>query len=354
MINVLVTGGAGFIGSHLVKHHLDKGDHVWVIDNLSSVDKRNIEPFFSNPNMRFDEEDICTGPIINEAVAWSDRIYHLAAVVGMQQVLKVPADTLSSNMGSLEKVLKAMTKTEKKPHLVIASSSGVYWHNALGKDERYKEDATLQVPSGSFLQEAYCLSKLTGEVMTLAYAHQYKLRCTIARFFNTVGTNQTGMYGMVVPSFIRQALSGKPITVYGDGTQTRSFCNVHDVVEGLDHLLDYEESIGQIYNIGNDEECPILTLAKKVKEKTNSSSEIKFVSHKEAYGVDFVEVTRRRPNTDKVHALTGFKPKWSLDQTLDEIIEDIRGKMECEKDQEVVKQALNTSAIHGKKPVSSA
>lgn len=353
MINVLITGGAGFIGSHLVKYNLDKGNHVWVIDDLSSVEISNIEPFLSHPNMRFDKEDICTGPLIDEAVAWSHRIYHMAAVVGMQKVLKVPADTLSNNMGSLERVLKAMTKVEKSPHLVVASSSGVYWHNSLGKDERYKEDATVRVPSGSFLQESYCISKLTGEIMTLSYAHQYNLRCTIARFFNTIGTNQTGMYGMVVPSFIRQALSGEPLTVYGDGTQTRSFCNVLDVVEGLDNLLEFEECVGQIYNIGNDEECPILTLAKKVKEKTNSSSEIRFVSHKEAYGVDFVEVTRRRPNTDKINALTGFIPKWPLDKTLDLIIEDIRGKMECEKDQGTLKDALNTSAVHGKKAQSA-
>src|SRR3989339_70534 len=321
MEHVLITGGAGFIGSHLAEYHLKKGDSVWVFDSLLSVDLQNLSSFLSHSNMRFDKADVRETPLLQEAVEWSDRIYHMAAVVGMQQVLSHPTETLSNNIGCCEKVLQALCKTTKKTKILIASSSEVYCHNLLQEGESLSETATLGIPSGKFLQETYRLSKIVNEVMALSHGYQNNLHCTIARLFNTTGIRQTGRYGMVVPSFIKQALQENPITVYGDGSQTRSFCNVHDTVKELDLLLSHPKSRGEIFNIGKDEECSILELAYKVQKKTKTSSKIQFLNYKEAYGVDFVDIARRRPNMDKFTTLTGFTPGWSLDQTLEEIIE---------------------------------
>ncbi|MCX6989682.1 MAG: NAD-dependent epimerase/dehydratase family protein [Chlamydiae bacterium] len=328
MKNILVNGGAGFIGSHLVKYHLDKGSSVWAIDNLSSGSLSNIEPVLSHKNMRFTQGDLCSCPELQEAVEWSDRIYHMAAVVGQYNVVTYPVETLSTNITTCERVLALMAQTKKKTRLLLPSSSGVYLHSPIPQGGANIEEEMLSLPSGHFIQESYCLSKIVNEVMSLSYVHEKKIHCTIARLFNTIGVHQTGRYGMVVPRLIDQALKGEPLTIYGTGLQTRSFFNVHDTVVGLELLLENPESIGQIYNLGSEEECSILDLAHRILKKTNSSSKIQYVPYKEAYGIDFIDVEKRRPDLKKMRALTGFNASWTLDQTLDEIIASKRDKRE--------------------------
>lgn len=326
-MNILVTGGAGFIGSHIARHHLHKGDRVWVIDNLASGNEENLSP---HPNLRFDQADIRVFEELQKAIEWSDRIYHMAATIGQRLVLAHTIETLSNNIDGLEVILKGMCKTKKETRLMVASTSGVYIHGADTSDGLLHETALLAVPSGEYLQETYRLSKMVNEVMTLAYVHQKKLPCTIVRIFNTIGIHQTGRYGMVVPTFVGQALRGKPITVFGNGQQRRAFCNVHDSVEAFDRLLQTPKSIGSIVNVGNHLESSILDLAKMIKARTKSSSEIVFVPYKEAYGVDFVDVQSRKPALDVLFKMTGFRPKWSLEETLDEVIDFERKKLTSE------------------------
>lgn len=318
MEHILITGGAGFIGSHLASHHIDKGDKVWIIDNLTTGNKENIGYL---KLFRFDKAEVGGFFKLQDAVNWSDRIYHMAASVGMYNVLAHATETLSNNIFSLEKILKSVVISKKKIRVLVASSSGVYRNIVLGLNEAFHEKILLKIPSGEGVQECYALSKIVNEVMGLSYVEQKGVDCTIARIFNTIGPRQSSQYGMVVPRFIKQALKGEPITVYGSGLQTRSFCNVHDVVNALDLLLHTPKSKGEIFNVGNNEtECSILFLAELIKEQTKSSSEIVFVPYKQAYGIDFKDVEQRKPSIDKLRLLTGFKPQWSLDQTIKEII----------------------------------
>ncbi len=209
MARILITGGAGFIGSHIAEYHLQKGDCVWVLDSLISVQKENIQTFFCHPCFQFTQADICCDPILQEAVQWADRIYHMAALLGMKRVIKEPVQTLSVNIQACEKVLQAVAQTSHAPHVLIASSSSVYVHTPISGSEGLEEKALLSIPSGAFLQEAYGLSKITNEMMALSYAHQFSFPCTIARIFNVIGIHQSGRYGMVVPTFVRQALQKK-------------------------------------------------------------------------------------------------------------------------------------------------
>ena len=321
MLHVLVTGGAGFIGSHIARYHLDKGNQVWVIDNLDTGNIENIRSYLTHSSLQFDQADLRTFPRLQEAVEWSDRIYHTAATLGMEKVIASPVYALSNNFHCCERILEAMDKSKKDIRFIITSSSGVYWHSLLGPDGTFHEDTMMVLPSGEFFQESYSISKITNEVLSLAYGYQKNLHCVIARIFNTIGIRQSGSYGMVVPRFTSQALKGEPITVYGDGLQTRSFCNVHDVVKALELLLENPKSKGEIFNVGNDRECTILELAQIIKNKAASKSEIRFVPYQEAYGIDFKDVARRRPNIEKLIRFTGFKPQLSLEQTIDEILE---------------------------------
>lgn len=312
-MKIFITGGAGFIGSHLVEHHLKKGNEVWSVDNLATGQQSNLFH-----GVRFDEGELCSYPNLEEAVEWADQVFHTAATIGMMRVINNPIKTLCNNIHSTESVLQAVGKSKKKPHLLITSTSGVYCHVPFEKE--YREDVNLVVPSGEYKQECYSLGKIVNEVMALGYSDQYHFPCTIARLFNTIGPRQTGKYGMVAPRFVAQALKGEPITVYGDGMQTRSFCCVYDTVRGLDLLMENPKSCGKIYNVGNHtKEITILEFAKLVKERLKSSSEIQFVPYKEAFGFDFEDVLHRRPSIEKIHALTGFTPEWSLEQTIDAI-----------------------------------
>lgn len=326
--HVLVTGGAGFIGSHVVAHHLANGDQVWAMDNLHSGRLENIAPFRSNPNFLFDQGDLRNWPKLKEAVKWADRIFHMASYVGQKMVLKNPIDTLSNNINCCESLLSAMSAAESNARLLIASTSSVYCHNKVGADGMVRETDDLIVPSGKFLQECYPTSKLINEIMALAYVHEKGLHCVLARLFNTVGVNQSPAYGMVVPNFVEQALAQQPITVFGDGLQSRSFSDARDTARALNLLLENPESKGEIVNVGDDRECSINDLAQMVKQLTKSNSEIRHLTYQEAYGVDFVDVRRRRPDLQKLRRLTGFRPQYSIKETVEEVIGSIKKRMQ--------------------------
>lgn len=319
---VLITGGAGFIGSHLVEYHLSQNSDVWAVDNLQTGNIENIKKYKSNPDFRFDSADVRNWYHLQEAVLWATDIYHMAASVGQKLVIKDPVETFSNNVASCEAVLKSMSETRSKAHLLIASSSEVYFHCKGKPLGTYKEDIEVNFPSGMFIQETYPLSKFVNEVMALSYQHDKNIKATIVRLFNTIGINQSSFYGMVVPNFIKQALANKPITVYGDGSQTRSFNYVLDTVEALSLLMNTKKSYGQIINVGNDRECTILELANIIKKLTNSNSEIQFVPYKKAYGMEYTDVKKRHPDLQKFLSITNYKNQWSLEDTLMEIIKD--------------------------------
>lgn len=318
---ILVTGGAGFIGSNIVLDQLAKGNDVWVIDSLITGSMANLKVFENNPAFRFDQDDLCTWSKLPEAVAWADRIFHMAATVGQKLVLKQPVLTVTNNIDGCESILKAMVKMKSKAFLLIASTSELYAHSKENPDGTVSETALISFDTAVVQQNTYPLAKLTNEVMGLSYAYEFGIKCTIARIFNSIGPNQTPAYGMVVPNFVNQALSQAPLTVYGDGLQTRSFIDVRDTANILDLILDHPESTNQIYNVGQDKECSILELARLIIKKTGSASKIRFVPYEEAYfGLPFIDVRRRQPDASKLKKLTGYSPKWTLDETIEYIL----------------------------------
>lgn len=316
-MHVLVTGGAGFIGSHLVDLHMARGDAVHVLDNLSTGNLANIDNYSGQPRFKFDEADILTWSGLEKAAAWADRIYHMAAVVGVFRVLEDPVKVLATNIAGTERLLRFASAGHWKPQIIIASSSEVYGPNGA---DWLLEDAMLYVNSGAKSRWNYAVSKLTDEAQGLSYARQYGMPICIVRLFNTIGVRQTGRYGMVVPRFIDQALSGGPITIYGDGSQTRSFCNVRDTAAALDVLAGTPAAAGEIVNVGNDRELSMSALADLVCERAKQQVEKKYLSYVEAYGQQYDDILRRRPSLVKLQRLTGFRHQWSLEETLDELI----------------------------------
>ncbi|MCP5052820.1 MAG: NAD-dependent epimerase/dehydratase family protein [bacterium] len=333
-MHVLITGGAGFIGSHIVEYHLNRGDSVLAVDDLSTGSMDNVRPFSNNGNFRFVEADILTWDGIEQAVGWSDRIYHMAAVVGMFKVLKEPIKTLAVNIAGTERIMRAAQACTWNPDILIASTSEVYGNRAehrrhMGADVsegvdsiELTEDMDPVVSGHSSSRSNYALSKMANELFALSYARQYDMSVRVVRFFNVIGPRQTGQYGMVAPRFVQRAVSGAPITVYGDGNQSRCFLDVRDAVTALDLLISNPESSGEIVNIGTQQEVTINQLAELVKELSPVETEIKHISYKEAYGDGFDEIFHRRPSVKKLHALTGFTPKWNLAKTLEYLIEE--------------------------------
>lgn len=321
-MNILVTGGAGFIGSHVVEHHLNRGDEVVAVDNLSTGNRANIEEFERNPGFRFVVADIADWKGLAGAVHVADRIYHLAAVVGMFRVLREPVRVTQVNVCATERVLETIAGAPRHPQVVIASSSSVYSHTH--SRDLHEDDELVYLPRQGGLT-GYALSKLTNEIQAMAYRQEYGLQVTIPRLFNAVGPRQTGNYGFVLPRFVKQALAGEPLTVFGDGTQTRSFCDVRDTVAAIDLLAGNPAAAGQPVNVGNERETRILDLARVVIERSGSPSTIKFVPFTEAYGAEFDHITQRHPVEERLHALTGFQPHWTLEETVDDLIERARG-----------------------------
>ena len=320
-MRVLITGGAGFIGSHLSDAYLQRGDEVYVIDDLSTGSIDNIQHLKNNPRFHYMIESVHNQPIVAELVDRCDVIFHLAAAVGVKLIVESPVRTIETNVKGTEVVLALANKKKKK--VLVASTSEVY---GLSDQVPFREDGNLVMGATTKGRWSYACSKAIDEFLALAYWREKKLPTVVVRLFNTVGPRQTGQYGMVIPTFVKQALSRRPITVYGDGKQTRCFGYVGDVVKALIKLMDEPTAVGQVFNVGSNEEVTILELARRVKELTNSDSEIVFVPYDEAYEEGFEDMPRRVPDISKVNALIGFRPEMALDGILQSVISYYSGQ----------------------------
>jgi len=321
MTHTLITGGAGFIGSHLAEALLARGDQVTVIDDLSTGRFENIAPLAERPGFRFALETITNEMVMDRLGSECDRILHLAAAVGVQLIVNDPVRTIETNVMGTEAVLRVARRYRKQ--VFLASTSEVY-----GKNDKvpFREEDDGVFGATTITRWAYATSKALDEFLALAYFRSKNLPVVIGRFFNTIGPRQSAQYGMVIPRFVRQALSGEPITVYGDGKQTRCFCNVRDVVAAILLLLEHPGAEGQVFNIGSQEEIGMRALADMVKARTGSSSEIQAVPYDQAYAGGFEDMRRRVPDIHKIQLATGWSPKIPLAQTLDEIIAYFRSR----------------------------
>ncbi len=322
-MRILITGGAGFIGSHLTEALLARGDSVAALDDLSTGNFQHIAHLTSNPNFSFAIESVHNGQVLDRLSSQADAIVHLAAAVGVQLVVEKPTETIETNVLGTDAVLKAARRYRCRT--LIASTSEVYGKSA---EIPFNEEGDLVLGPSSRSRWGYAASKLVDEFLGLAAYQEYDLPVTIARFFNTVGPRQTGRYGMVVPRFVRQGLTGAPLTVYGDGQQSRCFCHVADVVQALLALLDKPETTaGQIYNIGSNREVTINQLAQLVIDHTDSPSQIEYIPYSEAYAPGFEDMRRRVPDIRKIHNAIGWMPTHTLEEILDSVIEYERKKL---------------------------
>jgi UDP-glucose 4-epimerase len=316
-VKALITGGAGFVGSHLAEALLARGDQVEILDNLSTGSIDNIEHLKGARGFRYTVDSVMNEPVTAEVIDRADVVFHLAAAVGVRLIVESPVNTIETNVHGTEMVLKLANKKKKK--VLVASTSEVY-----GKSQAvpFREDTDLVLGPTHKGRWSYACSKAIDEFLALAYHKEKRLPVVIFRLFNTVGPRQTGRYGMVIPNFVKQALLGHPLTVYGDGTQSRCFTYVSDVVGVLLKLADHEDAVGQVLNVGNDrEEVSIADLARRVKERTGSRSEIVTIPYDQAYEEGFEDMPRRVPDLGKLRHLTGYEPKVHLDEILDRVIE---------------------------------
>ena len=318
-MRVLVTGGAGFVGSHLSEALLDRGDEVFILDNLSTGSIENVVHLKGNPRFHYTIDTVSNEPVLAELIDRCDIVVHLAAAVGVKLIVEQPVHTIETNVHGTEVVLKHANK--KKRLVLIASTSEVYGKST---DVPFREDADLVLGPTVKHRWAYACSKMIDEFLALAYWKERKLPVIVVRLFNTVGPRQTGQYGMVIPNFVRQALAGQPITVFGDGTQSRSFTYVGDVVKAMVALIDEPRAIGQVFNIGNGKEISIRELAERVRKLTGSTSEIVMVPYEKAYEAGFEDMPRRVPDIRRIQALVGYTPTVELDETLRLVIEHFR------------------------------
>ena len=318
-MKALITGGAGFIGSHLAERLLRDGHEVAVLDNLSTGSIDNITHLKGNPSFSYVIDSVTNEPLLAEMIDRSDVVFHLAAAVGVKLIVEQPVHTLETNVHGTEVVLKHANK--KKKLVFIASTSEVYGKST---DVPFREAADLVLGPTAKHRWAYACSKLIDEFLALAYWKEKKLPVVIVRLFNTVGPRQTGQYGMVLPTFVRQALAAQPITVFGDGTQSRSFTYVGDVVEALIKLAQEPKAVGDVFNIGNTDEVTIRELAERVKSMTKSASPIQNVPYDVAYEAGFEDMPRRVPDISKIQSLIGFAPKLGLDDIIRSVIEHAR------------------------------
>ena len=318
-MRALITGGAGFVGSHLAEHLLETGHEVSILDNLSTGSIDNITHLKGNPGFSYAIDSVTNEPLLAELIDRSDVVFHLAAAVGVKLIVEQPVHTIETNVHGTEVVLKHANK--KKKLVFIASTSEVYGKSA---DVPFREDADLVLGATVRHRWAYACSKLIDEFLALAYWKERKLPVVIVRLFNTVGPRQTGRYGMVLPTFVRQALAGKPITVFGDGTQSRSFTYVGDVVKALGMLAAEPRAIGQVFNIGNSEEVTIRELAERVRTHAHSPSPVQLVPYDQAYEKGFEDMPRRVPDISRIRDLIGFEPRISLDDIICRVIEYVR------------------------------
>ena len=320
-MRALITGGAGFIGSHLSEALLDQGSQVLILDDLSTGSIDNVAHLKGRPGFEYFIDSVNNEPLLAELIDRSDVVFHLAAAVGVKLIVEQPVHTIETNVHGTEVVLKHANK--KKKLVVIASTSEVY-----GKSNNvpFREDADLVLGPTPKHRWAYACSKAIDEFLALAYWKERKLPVIVVRFFNTVGPRQTGRYGMVIPNFVRQALAGEPITVFGDGTQSRAFTHVGDVVDALLKLVAEPRAIGQVINVGTTQEITMAALAGRIRELSSSKSVIKFVPYDEAYESGFEDMPRRVPDLERINALIGYDPKQTLDDILIQVIDYFRKK----------------------------
>ncbi len=318
MPRYLVTGGAGFIGSHLVEALLAKGDEVVVLDNLSTGRFANLEAVRDHPGFNFVHGSVLDELAVDKAVRNCDVVVHLAAAVGVKLIVEEPLDSLTTNIQGAVTILAAAHRYRRK--VLVTSSSEIYGKNDAGP---LSEQADRILGSPAVSRWAYSTSKAVDEILAYAYHRERELPTIVVRLFNTVGPRQSPAYGMVIPRLLRQALAGEPLTVYGDGTQTRCFCHVADAVEALVRLLDEPGALGEVFNVGSTEEISIGDLALLVLERTGSSSPVVLVPYEVAYESGFEDMARRVPDTAKIHALTG----WRAERTLADILDDMLAEL---------------------------
>ena len=322
-MKALLTGGAGFVGSHLGEALLAQGHSVLVIDDLSTGSMDNIVHLKGRPGFEYVIDTVMNEPLVAELIDRADVVFHLAAAVGVKLIVEQPVRTIETNVHGTEVVL---THASKKGRLVVVfSTSEVYGKST---DVPFHEDADLVMGPTPKHRWAYACSKALDEFLALAYYRERKLPVIVARLFNTVGPRQTGRYGMVIPNFVRQALTGTPITVFGNGRQTRSFTDVTDVVGALIKLVQEPRAVGQVFNIGNPEEISILELAERIRTMTSSTSEIEFVPYEKAYEEGFEDMPRRVPDLRKINKYIGYQPTVGLDEILRRVVEHMRGSAE--------------------------
>jgi UDP-glucose 4-epimerase len=318
-MRVLITGGAGFVGSHLSEALLSAGHHVHVVDDLSTGSIDNIAHLKPQRNFGYTIDTVFNESLTAELVDAADVVFHLAAAVGVKLIVERPVHTIECNVHGTEVVLRHASK--KRKLVLVASTSEVYGKSA---DVPFREDADLVLGATTRHRWAYACSKMLDEFHALAYWKERKLPVVVFRLFNTVGPRQTGQYGMVLPNFVRQALADEPITVFGDGTQSRSFTYVGDVVRALLALMVEPKAVGQVFNIGNVEEVSIRTLAERVKAATSSKSSIVTIPYEQAYDSGFEDMPRRVPDLSKIRTLVGYEPRVGLDEIIRRVVEDFR------------------------------
>jgi UDP-glucose 4-epimerase len=324
-LRCLITGGAGFIGSHLAEVLLNRGDEVFILDDLSTGSVENVRHLKSFDRFHYVFDSITNKHLLAELVDESDVVLHLAAAVGVRLIVESPVRTLETNVYGTQLVLDAASK--KKKLVFTASTSEVY-----GKSEKvpFHEDADLVLGATTKGRWSYAASKALDEFLALSYWKERKQPVIVARLFNTVGPRQTGRYGMVVPNFVRQALDGSPITVFGTGRQSRCFCDVRDTVEAILRLLSTDSAVGEVINIGSDEEVSVEGLARLVKQRTNSTSPIEYVPYDQAYEPGFEDMLRRVPCLDKLERLISFRPRTRLTEIVDRVVDYFRKKVDEE------------------------
>ena len=316
MQNYLITGGAGFIGSHLSELLLKKGKTVAIIDNLSTGSIDNIRHLLSDKNFTFARADIGNELVLDRLSSKSDIIIHLAAAVGVKLIVEEPVRTIETNVNGTEVVLKSALRYGCK--VLLASTSEVY---GKGITIPFSEEDDILLGPTKKNRWAYAASKMLDEFLGLAYHDEFGLDVTIARFFNTVGPRQTGTYGMVIPTFVNQAFKNENITIFGDGSQSRCFCDVRDVIRAVEGLADSEESNGQVFNVGSSFEISMVDLAKTILELTKSNSELEFIPYEKVYNSGFEDMQRRVPDTKKIESLINWRPEISFHVVLNDIID---------------------------------